>query len=387
MPRLDSLFLLADNVRARVYYDGEAPSTNAWYFLHDGTREGRGYFVGYNLQSKLCLGFIGRDGFRPDQPPVEQWFPVDGAKMANYTALLPYRFDDYRYESGIPSGEVMMISGTRLLEVDLRQRSVKTLMESPDLIALAILNTFSEGKAAEGDSPGVHHLLRHLVVRTKDRVIIFGPTEKQYSTFPIPEGLRDRSIRLFGLDAATVLLMANRVFPDRSQRDELFWINTSGKVLRRAEVALAGDGRSDASEAWTFALASPAPVVLAFTATVTDPRFLVANHAEPNYSAALARSLAVWWPPLLAMTLLSALLAWYCYRRHRRYYQPASAAWFVFVLLTGVPGLVAYLCHRRWPVLEKCPACGQVVPRDREACARCGAAFPAPEPKGCEVFA
>ena len=78
--------------------------------------------------------------------------------------------------------------------------------------------------------------------------------------------------------------------------------------------------------------------------------------------AALARSLAAWWPPLLAVTLLAAVLAWYCWRRHRRYYQPASAVWFVFVLLTGVPGLVAYLFHRRWPVLEKCPACGQVVP-------------------------
>ncbi len=127
--------------------------------------------------------------------------------------------------------------------------------------------------------------------------------------------------------------------------------------------------------------------MLAFGATVSDPRFLVANQAEPNYSAALTRCLAVWWPPFAAVTLLAAALAWYCCRRHRRYCQPASGVWFGFVLLAGVPGLVAYLCHRRWPVLEKCPACGHDVPRDREACARCGAAFPTAEPTGCEVFA
>ena len=136
-----------------------------------------------------------------------------------------------------------------------------------------------------------------------------------------------------------------------------------------------------------MALAVPAPVVLAFLATVVEPLEHLEIGLEPNYSAALARSLAVWWPALLVVSLLSAALAWYCCRRHRRYYQPASGVWFVFVLLTGVPGLVAYLFHRRWPVLEKCPACGQDVPRDREACASCGAAFPAPEPKGCEVFA
>ena len=137
-----------------------------------------------------------------------------------------------------------------------------------------------------------------------------------------------------------------------------------------------------------LALAIPAPVdTRRLLATVAVPLADWAIGLEPNYSAALARCLAAWWPALLVVTLLAAVLAWYCCRRHRRYYQPASGVWFVFVLLTGLPGLVAYLFHRRWPVLEKCPACGQAVPHDREACANCGAAFPPPEPKGCEVFA
>jgi predicted amidophosphoribosyltransferase len=59
----------------------------------------------------------------------------------------------------------------------------------------------------------------------------------------------------------------------------------------------------------------------------------------------------------------------------------------IFVLLGGIPALLGYLWHRRWPVLEPCPACGQVVPRDREQCARCGVEFPVPKRHGIEVFA
>jgi hypothetical protein len=49
--------------------------------------------------------------------------------------------------------------------------------------------------------------------------------------------------------------------------------------------------------------------------------------------------------------------------------------------------LVGYLFHRRWPVMDACPACGRPVPRDRDSCAACGAEFPPPALKGIEVFA
>ena len=158
--------------------------------------------------------------------------------------------------------------------------------------------------------------------------------------------------------------------------------------MRSAEVALGkANPRYAENEAWTASLIAPLPAVTTFLATVATPLEYCGNGWAANYSAALAHCLAAWWPPLLVVWLLSVALAWYCCRRHRRYCQSASGLWFVFVLLLGLPGLVAYLFHRRWPVLEKCPNCGQVVPRDRQACAQCGAAFPPPEPKGCEVFA
>ena len=211
---------------------------------------------------------------------------------------------------------------------------------------------------------------------------------KPGSAFLLPEELRGRSLTLYEVGAGTVLLACSRVLPDHSQREELTWIDASGKVMRQAEVS---PGRrspgSNERDAWQVTLTAPSPLVLVFAATVVVPLSELEAGVAPNYATALAHSLAVFWPMLLVVTLLSAALAGYCWRRQRRYYLRASGVWFVFVLLTGVPCLVGYLFHRHWPVLEKCPACGQVVPRDRETCAQCGAAFPRPEPKGCEVFA
>ena len=167
--------------------DGQTPP-NLWYFLHDGARDGRGYFVGYHSQSKLCVGFIGRDGFRPDQPPVEQWFPMDGAKLAcirHSPTRLRVLATITTMPADSPAWKVDMISGTQLLEVDLRSGSVTTLMESPDLIAVGMLETASPSKAAMMAGSAIRRRsasrpsAQHLAVRTTDRVIVFDASEKQ----------------------------------------------------------------------------------------------------------------------------------------------------------------------------------------------------------------
>ena len=131
----------------------------------------------------------------------------------------------------------------------------------------------------------------------------------------------------------------------------------------------------------------PAPAILAIITLLIAPLSTMLNGQESNYATALAHILAEIWPALLVVTLLAAALAWYCCRRQRRYYQSCKHRLVRVRLALGLPGLVGYLFHRRWPVLEKCPACGHDVPRDREVCAECGAAFPPPEAKGSEVFA
>ena len=388
------MFPLGGSQRIWRFAEGRTPR-NFWYFLDNGARDGRGYFVGYDSQSKRCVGFIGRDGLRPDQPPVEKWFPIDGARLVNGAVFsrTPLRGDAYDEvpvdvgEFPFPMWKVDMICGAQLLEVDLRTGSVRTLMESADLMSAGILETASKSASA-GEEPTSFRRREKLAVRTSDRVLLFDGTRKQYAAYVVPREFRGRTIRFYELSAGTALLSADRVLPDWRNREEILWTDASGKVLRRAEVTFGkSDLHHDEIGLRRMSLILPFPVLLAFLATVTTPLENLASGVVPNYSTALARCLAAGWLPMLIVSLLALALAVYCFRRHRRYYQRASGVWFLFVLLTGVAGLVAYLFHRRWPVLEKCPACGRDVPRDRETCANCGAAFPLPEPKGCEVFA
>ncbi len=92
-------------------------------------------------------------------------------------------------------------------------------------------------------------------------------------------------------------------------------------------------------------------------------------------------------PIFIATLLLAALFSVRCYRRQRCYSAHHTATWMLFVLLMGLPGLIGYLLHRRWPIMVRCPHCGVDTPRDRDACLNCNAEFPPPAMKGIEVFA
>jgi hypothetical protein len=382
-------FPLPGNARIVEFADPQSPPIY-WYFIHDGARDGRGYFVGYNSRNKLCVGFVGRNGFCSEEPPVEQWIPMDGAKMATRTGFSrSIRFDSRNGTDHVLAYSpyhIAMISGNQLIEVDLRERSVTTLLKSADVMSMGMLTTAPISKAGEENR---HADLREKrAVRTADRVFVLDASEKLSSTYVIPEALRDEDFTLYELSGGTALVTVNRRLLDARQREELSWIDTSGKVLRQEGVLLdGGSSHSAARDTWQAILFVPSPFVATLIVMLVPTSEYLTSGLAPDYSSALLQVLSVVWPSVLVLSLLSAALAWYCYRRNRRYYQVASALWFVFVFLAGVPGLVGYLFHRRWPVLEKCPACGQSVPRDREACAKCGAAFPVPEPKGCEVFA
>ena len=64
----------------------------------------------------------------------------------------------------------------------------------------------------------------------------------------------------------------------------------------------------------------------------------------------------------------------------------AHAGWTLFLLLFGVPGLLAFLSVQEWPARELCPNCKRLRLVDRPQCHRCGAPWSPPEKTGTEVF-
>ena len=386
------MFPLPVHSRVAGFSDYDSAPTN-WYFIHDGTQSGQGYFVGYDQKSNLRVGFIGQDGFRTEMPPREAWFPVDGVKMASWQAKNVFfpASAGIQGESGptacddMPCWVVHMLAGDRFLRIDLRSRTVRTLIDRTTLVSLGQITPALPTGTKEAAPPASRP--HHLAVRTAERVLVFDGAGKQVDSFVIPPYLRKRWFQFYELGGQRALFNSTHGVPDGSQRTDLFWTDPTGKVRRQEELALAGvsEPQNERKQLLYMAYLIPSPAAWAvFGAWVEEYR---EDRVRRNHWNELRRLFLIIWPALAVVCGLAAVLAVYCGWRQRRFAQPWTVVWMIFVFLGGPAGLVGYLFHRRWPVLETCPHCGRLAARDREACCRCGTEFPAPAPKGIEVFA
>jgi hypothetical protein len=87
----------------------------------------------------------------------------------------------------------------------------------------------------------------------------------------------------------------------------------------------------------------------------------------------------------LAGGLISALVGWVLGRRYN-FNAKAQVGWALFHLISGFPGLLAFLGVQEWPARKPCPACKRLRTVDREHCEHCEALFAAPEKEGTELF-
>ncbi len=97
---------VSDRIRL---FSRDYPKREFWYFVHDGQRAGHGYFVGYDTESKLRVGFIGRRGYCSEQPARENWFAFDGLALASRLSS-PCEF----FPAGLSSSGYGYVSARRL---------------------------------------------------------------------------------------------------------------------------------------------------------------------------------------------------------------------------------------------------------------------------------
>ncbi|MCL4205793.1 MAG: hypothetical protein KJ000_25195 [Pirellulaceae bacterium] len=141
-----------------------ATPPSLWYFVHDGRREGQAWFEGFDSVTKQRVGWIGRDGFRSDPPGPDAIFAVDGRTLATLLAGRTNPGGPLWGNAGVtstasagtgraqlPPWMVYLVSAGQLLEIDLRQRSVRTVLEDADLISVGIVE-----RALGADEAGTH---------------------------------------------------------------------------------------------------------------------------------------------------------------------------------------------------------------------------------------
>jgi len=361
-----------------------------WTFVHNGSRDGSGYFVGYDSKSKLRIGYLGTAGFRDALPPPEERFAMDGRVFACQKAMtgaFSY-YNELAYESQpgakVPPWAGFMISGERILRFDLREGKAERILDLPGAIALSI-TTRAVPLEVERTRPKWDTAWPvFLTIRTADHLVVADLDGRELERYVLPESVRADNAAFCLLNDHRVLAIVNRR-RDGDEVAEFLWFGPAGQVLRSDRTVLnaASILGEPTAEKWGISACMPAPIAVA-GAMVTKAW---EGGPDGDRLAAFWRAWTEMWPALVAVGFVAAGIAGICYRRQKRYALPGTAVWVAFVFLTGVPGWLGYRFHRRWPVLDPCPACAKPSPRDREACAQCGADFPAPAAKGIEVFA
>lgn len=379
--------------RIHTYDDGRTPSV-VWHFVSDGRPEGAGYFVGYDSQSKACVGYLGTAGFRDVMPSAEELFPFSREEPGAGSRLLS--LDRKRktanrdsslirveaVETASPGRWIVHVFGRdgKLYKADLRKRTVRVILDEPGLRSVAFVSEAQTSPRSYSD---------RLAARSEDAVLVLDSEGQVLKRYAIPEALRAESIS-FGETTAGEALMYNsgqEDFLDTEVEYRICWVAPDGRVREKA-VTLPYYHPMRSLQTVSAAVV-PSPLVLDGLVTGLRTSQLRDDAMEPTFSAALLRALTEFWPALAIAQLIALGLAVLCYRRQLRYgvSRGERIVWPLFVLLLGLPGWIGYRFGRRWPVLEKCPTCGDAVPRDRGECVRCAVEFPMPALKGTEVFA
>lgn len=394
--------------------DADKPAT-IWVFVRTREQPGRAYLVGYDYISKQRVGYLSRTGFSTRLPELETWFrwrkgPLNSGDIASpasigyYGSLPSY----YNYSSldtpPLPETlrlwEVVVRDGDDILVVDLQQQTVRPIASIESMEGLQIAAqpvSVDEDRPAEpengvaAEETGVHFSRRtvhRVLVRLDDRIEALNPFDGKRVSFPLPESLQEKSLMVYIVENDQLLLEVNRRKVEDEFLVDLLWINPAREIVREETVELASTNQENPL-AMVMAAGAICPSLAAalIVLLLVGPFSALQNYQAPSYWAAVSEPLRWAWPLLVILPILSLILAAVVYRWQRKYHRRHSTLWISLLLVTTLPGFLAYLAMHRRPPLAKCEACGSTVPRDRKACANCTEAFAQPPLLGTEIFA
>jgi hypothetical protein len=392
----------------------QGPTVSAqayWYLVHDGRPDGAAYFVGYDAATYSRLGYLGTMGYRPDGLPKEEWFHVKPGRAGlssvvtssgGYWSNWGYPRGEYSARPSQPRGALGMVilrAEDGLYRVDFWERTVKRISKIPsDGIVSRVY--FWHGPVNVVGSTSC------LPIRTSERIITLDLDGKVVGESKLPEVLRevDRLTyyetpegRRFGMETDTVEEEGGR-----RQVAHLTEFSTDGTVVAKRDIPFPGpltpihhgvdEGRWIAVGACILTAPIQADIAFLLLGPVEGMLSGRRSYAESlrdmrkDFEGSGFFSVI---PFLIVSHLFPVIWGAAAWGWARRYGLSANQrkAWAAFVYLFGLPGLVGFFAHRKWPHREACPSCGKKAPVDHDSCVNCGLEFPPPAAKGIEVFA
>jgi hypothetical protein len=363
---------------------GESPCM--WYFVFNAVGN-RGYFMGYDIKTNHCVGYLCRNGFQLDIPTDgEQFGQVNSMRQGPRPTLDAINGYPIEQWSRLTQEMVYLVVNDGLMAANLAKRTVTAIRTQTDIISAAV----SAGHVTEASNDFFHFKIDGILLRTPDKVILIDGDGKTLASYTLPESLRGLAFE-FGR-----LSIDQAVIQTLPQGNEFYWIDAAGKIVRH-ETMKSLHQDAVVNYPWPYQMAKITMAMLIVPSPGGILGILVCNPWEfwnqPWRSRDLVYSAALWqaikdlWLLLAINGAIAIVAAVFCYRRQRKYGLPWTWVWVAFVLIFGLPAYLGYLAHRVWSARLTCPNCGQKAPRDRPACFVCGKDFPSPALKGIEVFA
>ena len=110
-----------------------------WFFVHNGELQGRGYFVGYDNKSRLEVGYLGRNGFNRDEPPIDEQFPVNGRRASYRRAFCYPNTQDEQNGVLNPAKTTAyffyLLADDGLMRINLSDRTAKFMLKDATIIS------------------------------------------------------------------------------------------------------------------------------------------------------------------------------------------------------------------------------------------------------------
>lgn len=345
-----------------------------WYLVADA--DGTSYLVGFDVDTRHVFGYLGRGGFRKDKPAADDQFPLTKEFLRGRVYTWPQRGQGVEpaWMNAMPS--FLLCLPDEVVEVDLVKRTVTPIWKGQGALDAGPLTKFGDFR----DEPP-EDLSPELAIRTADRIVVVGKNGAERFSVAIPSELKSRQLLVSELPEGGLAVMTQT---EPGKPSYVAWLPTDPKG-KKALIEVAVEHSINEPPTWgEIGLAAPNPLALVLMWMALAEEH-VQRGLSPTWPAALADEWPMFWPALAIVGLLSLFLGAMAWRRQRQYALGNELVWAAFVTLFGVPGWLGYYWHRPWPVVEKCPACGAMAPRDREACASCGKEFPPPERATFEI--
>ena len=426
----------------------------AWYAIRDAKRPGRLFFQAFDPVTNLPTTYASKSGVGVTPPRYEDWFEVgEHGNLTNTIVSGNYFWlGQYAYNQGVASDEGAILSwmvyirdGDQLLELDMRNKRLRTLTELTGLLSHSLVseplakNDLPPAPADDDPqdqptersdplrvrpvvlyqqdvltvdsvvpltastgflsiTPGIdstkHKTRRRLAVRGAEEVLLIDPKTDKIDRFKLPASLRDsESLAVYSIGEGRLLVQQDNGYRTSNKGDDpskvdLLWINQAGEITREENIKLAVPIASSPEDGiWVAAAVAPVPVGWFAGWTLLGPLGLLDQHQADSYQDAFAKTSKFAGKPTLALFVLGLLLAMFVWWKHKQRCGSWAVMWAGLVFLLGPAGLIAYTWHWRRAPTEYCPACDRTVPRNREQCPACHAEWPEPQALGIEVFA